>query len=192
MLNTKNALYPFVPTDCRQQNIPLGSFSFLWDNLFQGQKPDRVVGCFVDSATASGQFGKNPFNFENCGINNITLFFNGMPINGAPSKLSFNTRKGSTFVRAYADMFKNYGKWKNDSGNDISSEHFENGYCLFTFQLQPYFSMSTDDYLFLVKTANIRLEVEFYQALTKTMTCIVYSENLAIFEINKELAIIAD
>ena len=115
-----------------------------------------------------------------------------MPTNGAPSKLTFNPTKGSTFVRAYTDMFQNYGKWKNDSGNNISREDFENGYCLFTFQLQPYFGNSTDDYLFLVKTANIRLDVEFNQALTKTMTCIVYSENSAIFEINKERDIIAD
>ena len=99
-----------------------------------------------------------------------------------------------TFVRAYADMFQNYGKWKNDSGNNISREDFENSYmyCLFTFQLQPYVGKSTDDYLFLVKTANIRLMVEFYQALTKTMTCIVYSENSAKFEINKERTIRAD
>ena len=79
-----------------------------------------------------------------------------------------------------------------DSGNNISREDFENGYCLFTFQLQPYFGNNTDDYLFLVKTANVRLDVEFNQALTKTMTCIVYSENSAIFEINKERDIIAD
>ena len=58
--------------------------------------------------------------------------------------------------------------------------------------MQPYFGKSTNDYLFLLKTANIRLEVEFYQALTKTMTCIVFSEISAIFEINKERAIIAD
>ena len=192
MLKTKNALYPFIRTDCRQQSIPQGSSSFHWDNLFQGQKPDRVVVCFVDSAAASGQFGKNPFNFQNCGIKNITLFADGMPTNGAPSKLTFNPSKGSTFVRAYTDMFQNYGKWKNDSGNNISREDFENGYCLFTFQLQPYFGNNTDDYLFLVKTANVRLDVEFNQALTKTMTCIVYSENSAIFEINKERDIIAD
>lgn len=178
MLNTTNAKYPFTRTDVRQQSIPRGSSSFHWDNLFQGQKPDRVVVCFVDSAAVSGQFGKNPFNFENCGIKNITLFADGMPINGAPSKLTFNSTKASTFVRAYADMFQTYGKWRNDSGNNISREDFENGYCLFTFQLQPYFG-NTDDYLFLVKTANVRLEVDFNQALLKTMTCIVCSENSA-------------
>ena len=191
MLTTVNAKYPFTRTDCRQQSIPQGSSSFHWDNLFQGQKPDRVVVCFVDSAATSGQFGKNPFNFENCGIKSITLFADGIPTNGAPSKLAFNPTKGSTFVRAYTDLFQNCGKWKTDSGNNKSREDFENGYCLFTFQLQPYFA-NRDEYLFLVKTANIRLDVEFNQALTKTMSCIVYSENSAIFEINKERDIIAD
>ena len=186
MLNTTNAKYPFTRTDCRQQSIPQGSSSFHWDNLFQGQKPDRVVVCFVDSAAVSGQFGKTPFNFENCGIKSITLFVAGMPSNGSPSKLTFSPVKGSTFVRAYADMFQNYRKWKNDSGNNINREDFENDYCLFTVQLQPYFGTNTYDYLFLVKTANVRLEVDFNQALAKTMTCIVYSENSAIFEINKE------
>ena len=94
------------------QSIPKGSSAFHWDNLFQGQKPDRVVVCFVDSAAASGQFGKNPFNFQNCGIKHITLFADGMPTSGVPSKLTFNSTKGSTCVRAYADLFQNYGKWK--------------------------------------------------------------------------------
>lgn len=191
MLISTNAKYPFTRTDCRQQSIPQGSVSFHWDNLFQGQKPDRVVVCFVDSAAVSGNYGKNPFNFQNCGVKNITLFADGIPTNGAPSKLSFNSTKGSTFVRAYTDMFQNYGKWKNDSGNNISREDFESGYCLFTFQLQPY-SDNRDDFLYLVKTANVRLDVDFAQPLPRTMSCIVYSENSSIFQINKERDIIVE
>ena len=191
MLKTMNAKYPFTRTDVRQQSIAQGSSSFHWDNLFQGQKPDRVVVCFVDSAATSGKYDKNPFNFENCGIKSITLFADGIPTTGAPSKLTFNPTEGSTFVRAYSDLFQNYGKWKTDSGNNISREYFENGYCLFTFQLQPHFA-ARDDYLFLVKTANVRLDVEFNQPLKKTMSCIVYSDNSAIFEINKERDIIAE
>ena len=191
MLDTVNAKYPFTRTVCRQQSIPKGNSSFIWDILFQGQKPDRVAVCFVDSMAVAGKYNKNPFNFQNCGINKIPVFADGLPTNGAPSKLSFNPTKGSTFVRAYTDMFQNYGKWKTNRGNNISREDFENGYCLFTFQLQPYFG-NDNDYLFLVKTANVRLEVEFNQPLTKNRTCIVYSENSAIFEINKERDIIAD
>ena len=188
MLDTTTAKYPFTRTDCRQQSIPKGNSSFNWDNLFQGQKPDRVVVCFVDSTAIAGQYDKNPFNFQNCGINKIALFADGIPTNGAPSKLTFNPTKGSTFVRAYTDMFQNYGKWKNDRGNNISREDFQNGYCLFTFQLQPYFD-SEDDYLFLVKTANVRLEVEFSQPLAKTMTCSLLRK---LSHINKERDIIAE
>ena len=191
MLKETNAKYPFTRTEMRQQSIPKGNSSFHWDNLFQGQKPDRVVVCFVDSAATSGQFDKNPFNFENCGIKTITLFADGMPTSGAPSKLTFDSTRGSTFVRAYTDLFQNYGKWKNNSGNNISREDFEKGYSFFTFQLQPYFD-NGDDYLFLIKTANVRLDVEFHQTLAKTMSCIVYSESSAIFEINKERDIIIE
>lgn len=88
-------------------------------------------------------------------------------------------------------MFQNYGKWKNDSGNNISREDFESGYCLFTFQLQPY-SDNRDDFLYLVKTANVRLDVDFAQPLPRTMSCIVYSENSSIFQINKERDIIVE
>ena len=132
-----------------------------------------------------GNMARTLLIFENCKIKTITLFADGVPTSGAPSKLTFNPVKGSTFVRAYTDLFQNYGKWKNNSGNNISREDFETGYLLFTFQLQPYFD-NAHDYLFLLKTANVRLDVEFDQALTKTMSCIVYSESSAIFEINKE------
>ena len=98
MLNTKNALYPFTRTDCRMQSIPQGSSSFHWDDLFQGQKPDRVVVCFVESAAVSGQYGKNPFNFQNCGIKHITLYADGMPTSGAPSKLAFNPLSVATLL----------------------------------------------------------------------------------------------
>ena len=109
-----------------------------------------MVVCFVDSSAASGNYAKNPFNFQNSDVKNITLFADEVPTNGAPSKLHFQLTQGSTFVRAYTDMFQNYGKWKKDTGNNITREDFANGYCLFTFQLQPYFD-NQDDYIYLIK-----------------------------------------
>ena len=191
MLTTTNAKYPFTRTDCRLQSIPKGNSSFHWNNLFQGQKPNRVVVCFVESSAVSGNYKSNPFNFLNCGIKNITLFADGVPVGGAPSKLSFHPTTGSTFVRAYTDIFQNYGKWKKDAGSNISREEFETGYSLFSFQLEPYFD-SRDDYIYLLKTANIRLDVDFDKPLSQTITAIVFSENSSIFEINKERDIIAE
>ena len=124
-------------------------------------------------------------------MRSITLFAHGIPVGGAPSKLNFNVADGGTYVRAYTDIFQSYGKWKTDTGNNISREEFTSGYTLFVFQLEPYFE-SQDDYLYLIKTASVRLAVDFDKPLPQTMTFIVYSESPAYFEINKERDIITE
>ena len=105
MLGTTNAKYAFTRTVCRLQSIPNGNSSFHWDNLFQGQKHNRVVVCFVESSAVSGSYKSNPFFFQHCDVRSITLFADGIPVGGAPSKLNFNVADGGTYVRAYTDLF---------------------------------------------------------------------------------------
>jgi hypothetical protein len=74
MLKGTNAKYPFNRTECRVQNIIQWSTSFNWENLFSGQKPNKVVVVFVKSNALSGSYSVNPFNFLNCGIQSICLY----------------------------------------------------------------------------------------------------------------------
>lgn len=164
ILKTTNAKYPFTKGECRVQSIPLGSTSFHWDNLFQGQKPNRVVIGFVLSKAVSGDYKANPFNFSNCGIRSICLYADGIPVGGNLLKLDFTTATGPTVMRAYTELFQSYGKWNRDEGNDISIESFLSGTTLFVFQLEPYFS-EHGSYLTLMKTGNVRLDVQFQSAL---------------------------
>ena len=73
ILKTTNAKYPIIRGECRVQSFPSGSTSFHWENLFQGQKPSRVVIGFVRFKAVSGDYKSNPFNFKNCGIQSICL-----------------------------------------------------------------------------------------------------------------------
>ena len=88
ILKTSNAKYPFTRGECRIQSIPSGSTSFHWDNIFQGQKPSRVVIGFVLSKAVSGDYKANPFNFINCGIQSICLYADAIPVGGNPSWIS--------------------------------------------------------------------------------------------------------
>ncbi|MES9903034.1 MAG: hypothetical protein ABW168_10160 [Sedimenticola sp.] len=191
MLNSTNAKYPYTHTDCHLQSIPTGNSSFHWDNIFQGRKPCRVVVCFVESSAVSGSYTANPFNFQNCSIKSITLFSDGIPVGGAPSKLNFNKAEGATIARAYSDLFTNYGKWKKDTGNDITREDFVDGFSLFVFQPEAYFD-GQNEYLSLVKTGSLRLDVEFAKPLAHTLTAIVYSESQGFFEIDSQRNIIVE
>jgi hypothetical protein len=164
ILKTTNAKYPFDRVECRVQSIATGSTSFHWENLFQGQKPNRVVVGFVLSKAVSGDYKSNPFDFQHCNIQSICLYADGIPVDGNPLKLDFSASNGEAVMRAYSNLFMTTGKWDRDTGNDIDRQDFISGSTLFAFQLEPIFSQH-GDYLSLVKTGNVRLDVQFGSAL---------------------------
>lgn len=165
ILKSTNAKYPFTRSECRIQSIASGSTSFNWENLFQGQKPNKVIIAFVKSSAVSGDYAANPFDFSNCGIQSIALYADGIPVGGNPLKLDFDTSDGAAVMRAYNNLFINSEKWNTDAGNDISRADFISGFTLFSFQLEPNFSHH-GDYLSLMKTGNVRLDVQFKTALS--------------------------
>ena len=122
MLKHTNAKYYYPKSETRIQSIPSGSTTFHWENLFQGQKPSKVVIGFVKSASTSGNYVSNPFDFLNCNITSICLYADGMPVMGNPLKLDFNN--GAVIARAYTNLFILTNKWNKDEGNFISREQF--------------------------------------------------------------------
>lgn len=190
MLKTSTAKYPFDRVECRSQTIASGSTVFTWDNLFQGQKPNKVVIAFVKSNALSGDYASNPFHFLNCDIQSICLYADGVPVWGNPLKLNFSKTEGQSFMRSYTNLFLTNDTWNKDRGISINREDFANTSPLFTFQLEPIFSDKS--FLSLVKTGNVRLEVQFKTALTTTTSCIVYSESPGFFQINSQRDIITE
>ena len=165
ILEKKNALYPYTKVECRSQSVAAGSASFQWDNLFQGQKPEKVIIGFVKSKALNGDYTTNPFNFENCGINHIALYADGLPVGGNPLKLDFAQAGGTAIMRAYSNLLMSSGKWRQDEGNALDLKHFISGSTLFAFQLEPDFSHH-GEFLALVKNGNVRLEVQFSSGLS--------------------------
>ncbi len=58
------AKYPYCRTECRLQSVAKGATSFYWDSVFQGEKPAKIVVAFVETSAVSGNYKKNPFNFQ--------------------------------------------------------------------------------------------------------------------------------
>lgn len=191
LLKNSTAKYPFDRVECRSQSLAAGSTMFTWDNLFQGQKPNKVVVAFVKSKALSGDYKSNPFHFLNCNIQSICLYVDGVPVWGSPLKLNFDASEGQSFMRAYTNMFLTNGQWGKNSGLDINREDFAKSSTLFSFQLEPNF-LDDNTFLSLVKTGNVRLEVQFKTSLTDTTSCIVHSSSPAFFQINSQRDIITE
>lgn len=192
MLKSSTAKYPFNRVECRSQSLASGSTMFTWDNIFQGQRPNRVVVAFVKSKALSGDYASNPFHFLNCNIQSICLYVDGVAVGGNPLKLNFNKSEGQTCARAYTNLFLMNGTWREDSGLDMNMLDFINTSTLYAFQIEPTFPEDDTSFLSLLKSGYVRLDVQFKQALTETISCIVYSESPGLFQINKERDIIIE
>ena len=69
-------------------SIPVNQTSISFDNVLTGALPNMVIVCLVDDAEHAGGYQKNPYNFQNFGVNRIDLKRNSMlvPRNGQYKK----------------------------------------------------------------------------------------------------------
>lgn len=128
--------------------------------------------------------------FQHFNITQIGLYSDGTPVGNTPMKLNFNAANGDSIVSAYVNLFDNTSKWLFDAGNGIARKQFsEGGNVIFCFDLEPTFEQG--EYLTLLKQGNVRLEVQFGEALPETVTAIVWAQYSALFEINEARDIIS-
>lgn len=59
---------------------------------------------FVKRTALNGNYTTNPFNFENCGIQQIAIYVAGLPVGGGPLKLDFTEANGTTTMQAYTNL----------------------------------------------------------------------------------------
>ena len=160
ILEKQNALYPYNKVEVKSVSISTGSTNYTWDNMFQGRRPNKLIIGFVKSRAINGDYQTNPFNFQNCSVQQIAVYVDGLPVGGNPLKLDLNPHGGSAIMRAYTNLLVSGGKWRQDEGNLLDRKHYLSGSTIFVFQLEPDFSQH-GEYLSLVKTGNVRLDVMF-------------------------------
>lgn len=176
-LETTTAKYPLINTDVKLASIASGQTRFIWDNIYLSQCPSKIVVGLVSTEAQTGNYQKNPFNFQTFGATQVGVFVNNVSIPGQPYKI-----EKECYVSAYRSLFDIVDKTQLDSGNYIERDDWPNGYSLFGFCLQPQFG--NNETLSLVNHANVRLEIAFQQALRETVSCILYAEFPSYFEID--------
>ena len=178
MLTKTPAKYPYDRTRILTYALSQGSYLFREDNLFQFEKPDRIIVGFVSSAAFQGSYTRNPFNFLNLNINNIALCVNDISTPSQPMKLFDDL----DYKQAYYNLFTSLGKDGKDVGLGISPEDFPNGYSLFAFDLKG--GINKDCLSLIEKKNNLRIEASFRENLTEPITCIIVGKFGDVFAID--------
>lgn len=172
-LLSSNAKYPIDRVGMKVYSIPAGSLVCNQENLFLGQLPKQLVIGFVDNASFSGDYERNPFNFQHCNVNFCALYCDGEQVPAKPLQPDYAR---GVFVREYMQMVQVSGKGMKDRPLLISREEFSHGYNLYCFDLSP--DQGCSEHYSLIRNGNLRAEIRFALPLPNTVNMILY----AIFE----------
>lgn len=181
MLQTKNAVYPIRRGEIKTFSIPTGSMQATKENLYTGKLPRRLVVAMVESAAFSGDVTKNPFNFQHFGLNYLCAYVDGERY---PTRALQPDFAGKNYMDAFQSIYDGTGMRNDNQSLVFTRDSYAEGYTLFVIQLSPGEPDSaTYD---LTQRGNIRIEMKFKEALTKTITTIVYAEYDDQLEIDRD------
>ena len=80
MLKQTPALYPIRRVECKILTIPANLPNTRQDNIFSGIIPNSFVVGLVHVDASTGEYGKNPYNFQHFGVTSVSLTANGQEI----------------------------------------------------------------------------------------------------------------
>lgn len=189
-LKTKNAIYPMLRSEMTSLTLPQGIMQFTKENLSRGPLPKRVFIGLVDAKAYAGDFSMDPFNFQHFNISEIALFENGFPIAQQPLKTDFKNNNETT-INAYHLLLETIGAiGENALTCPIDYERFCSGSTIFAFSRAPDLDVGCSH--LPNQTGNLTLRINFAEALSSAVTCIVMLQFDSRMEINEYKNIITD
>ena len=130
MLKQTPALYPIRRVECKILTIPANLPNVRQDNIFSGIIPNSFVVGLVHVDATTGEYDKNPYNFQHFGVTSVSLTANGQEIpfklftlkypKDADGKIDPANDTELDFDEAYNTLFSGTGKIYSNAGLDIT------------------------------------------------------------------------
>ena len=201
MLKQTPALYPIRRMECKILTIPTSVPNVRQDNIFSGIIPNSFVVGLVHVDASTGEYDKNPYNFQHFGVTSVSLTANGQEI---PFKLltlkypedpegKIDPAKDTEldFDEAYNTLFSGTGKIYSNAGLDITREDYPGGYALYAFDLTPDMCKSAD-YFNTVQRGSLTLALTFGTSKDHAIGMVCYGDFENVIRIDSERNAIYD
>ena len=162
------AIYPFWRSDIKSFSVAAGSQTFMTDNIFHGKVPSKLIIGMVSNSAYSGDFSKNPFNFQHMNANYLEVTVDGQPVPNRPLKPNFEEKN---YVASYLSLLDS--DLNRKKGIIIRMGDYPGGYALYLFDIQSFLSgkiMSSP------MKGHLRLSLRYAKALAETINVIVYAK----------------
>ena len=128
----QNMVHYLSRVKIKHLSIPANQTSINFDNDLTGALPDLVVVGLVSDADLAVGYEKNPFNFQNLGVNLIKRKRNGT---SRPSEgYSPNFATGQ-YIKAYSTFLQELECDTGDNSVSLTPSEWANGYTLSAFKI---------------------------------------------------------
>ena len=177
------ARYDYIKEEVRKFSISHGHTSFECTDMFQDRCPDRLVFVLCSSASVSGSYRLNPFNFHHHNLVSIDFKVHGERIPCGELKMDFDR---GHYTQAYEALFTatkpRYIADSSHSTCGISYDDFGKGYAIFAVDLNP--STRSGNFYPTKQQGEVSIALQFSKPLKETvlLLCVTYSP--AYFEID--------
>lgn len=182
-LQVATAKYFITHVKVKACTIQSGTFEANIDNVHSGQHVRRIFVAFVRNDAYCGDYAKNPFYFENCKINQICAFLDGVQY---PSKSFTHDFDNNLNIRELHSLYESLNMLNTDATINVNRDNYSNGNTIFGFNFAPDLSngCGSTGHLNPIKCGALRLQVRFKEALTIPMTALVYCEFDKVIEVD--------
>jgi hypothetical protein len=140
----------------------------------------------VEATAAQGSYTKNPFNFKNFDLSQISVTVDNHDVPNSPLNLN---SKENTYIRAYYNLFSGINRAGLGWGNEITKEDFIGGYGLYSFDLTP--DKCYGDHFYVLKKGNLRIKLSFREP-ANVLSFYIYMEYDNMLDITKARNVIFD
>ena len=132
-LEKEKAIYPYTSTQMKSFAVPKGQFSASFGDIYSRKVPNNLVLGIVSAEAAAGSQQKNPFNFQHCDLESVTLYVNDQSIPFKPLEFNFDE---DLYTAGYLSLFSLQHDIGCDVGLDIRLSDYGSGYCLIAFDIK--------------------------------------------------------
>jgi len=182
-----NAIYPIQRCQVVSYTIPIGSQSFVKDDLFQSQMPKLVVFGFVNNNAFSGSYTENPYYFRHYDISQVSLTREGEP---CPHTLFKPNFANSLCMREYMAMYQALELYNKDDEFGLSFEEWRQGTTLFAFNLAA--DMCLSGHSQIMREGHLKLELNFANNTAALINIIVWAIFDSKIEITRNRNVLLD
>ena len=169
--------------DMKHLSIPANKSSINFDNVLTGALPDFFIVGLMSDADLAGGYQRNPFNFQNFGVNRIELKRNGTFRSSQSYTLNF---ANGQYIKDYMTFCQELECDTGDKSVSFTPSVWANGYTFNAFKI-------TDDFIkpgtygpqYKSLTGSARLEVSFAAAVNENIKVILLYQMLGRFEFDR-------